>query len=161
MEALREFSTWLLFIHIGSAVLALGPVFIYVHIRKAAIEEPAHAIFAMRLARSISEGWAHPLALVLIASGFALIWSLGYDVLSTGWLLVAVVLYLGNFTYANLVNNRDLARMLELIESGPPASLSAHDRAELATRRRRTRYAGIYMRSVLAIVLFLMIAKPF
>jgi uncharacterized membrane protein len=85
----------------------------------------------------------------------------GWDVLASGWLLVSIVLYLASFLWASLVQNRDLARVLELMEQGTPLSLTEGERAELARRRMRIRYGGLFMRAVVVVVLFLMIAKPF
>lgn len=161
IDALRQPFFWLLFIHVGAAIIGLGPSFIYARIGGAAAKEPAHALFAMRLSRALATRWTHPLAFVVLASGFALVWYSGWDVLSTGWLLTSIVLFLASFLYATFVQNRDLSRALELIERGPPDTLAAAERAELATIRRRIRYGGIFMRSIVVVVLFLMITKPF
>jgi hypothetical protein len=158
---LTEPAVWLLFIHVGSALLGLGPSFIYPRIGQAAGREPAHALFAMRLSRALSTRWTHPLALVVLLSGAALIWRLGYDVLATGWLLVSIVIFLASFLYAAFVQNHDLARSLAIIEQGPPESLDEAQREELARLRRRIRYGGLFMRSIVVVVLFLMIFKPF
>ena len=161
LDAIRQPFFWLLFIHVGSALIGLGPSFIYARIGQAAGKEPAHALFAMRLSRSLATGWTHPLAAVTLISGFALVWWVGYDVLATGWLAVSIVLFVASFLYATFVQNRDLARTLELIEKGPPDTLSDDERHELTGLRRRIRYGGIFMRSIVVIVLFLMIFKPF
>jgi len=152
---------WLLFIHVGSAIVGLGPSFIYGRIGQAGGKEPAHALFAMRLSRNLSTKWTHPLAFVLLVSGFALIWSRGYDVLATGWLLASVVLFVASFLYATFIQNRDLARLLELIEQGPPDTLTGADQAEVVKLRQRIRYGGMFMRGIVVIVLFLMVFKPF
>lgn len=152
---------WLLFIHIGAGITGLGPSFIYARIGRAAGKEPAHALFAMRLSRSLATGWTHPLALVLLLSGFGLIWVRGYDLLATGWLLVSVVLYVTSFLYATFIQNPDLARTLALIEKGAPDALDEAERLELAGLRRRIRHGGMFMRGIVVVVLFLMVFKPF
>lgn len=152
---------WFLFIHIGAAIVGIGPSFIYSRIGQAGGREPAHALFAMRLSRSLSTRWTHPLALVVLLSGFALVWIRGYDLLNTMWLTVSMVIFIISFLYASLVQNRDLTRSLELIEQGPPDTLSDEDQAELLKLRTRIRYGGIFMRGIVVVVLFLMIFKPF
>jgi hypothetical protein len=161
MAAVREPFFWLLFIHIGSALIGLGPSFIYSRIGQAAGKEPAHALFAMRLSRSLSAGWTHPLAFVTLVSGFALVWYSGRDVLTVSWLSVSIVLFVASFLYATFIQNSDLTRTLELIEQGPPDTLKTSQRDELMRLRKRIRYGGLFMRSIVIIVLFLMVFKPF
>ena len=161
MAAIREPLFWLLFIHVGAVIVGLGPSFIYSRIGKAAGKEPAHALFAMRLSRALATKWTHPLAFVVLVSGFALVWYVGYDVLATGWLSVSIVIFLASFLYATFIQNRDLSRTLELIEKGPPDTLEEAERTELLGLRKRIRYGGMFMRSIVVVVLFLMIFKPF
>lgn len=161
MQALREPFFWLLFIHIGAAIIGLGPSFIYARIGQAAAKEPAHGLFAMRLSRALATGWTHPLAATVLVSGFLLVWVAGYDIFATGWLLVSIVIFLVSFLYATFIQNRDLARALELIEKGPPDALAEAERSELAGIRVRIRYGGMFMRSIVVVVLFLMVFKPF
>jgi Predicted integral membrane protein (DUF2269) len=160
LAALTEPFFWLLFIHAGSAITGLGPSFIYGRIGQAGGKEPAHALFAMRLSRSLSTKWTHPLAFIVLASGFALIWMRGYNFFATGWLFASVALFLASFLYATFIQNRDLARLLDLMEQGPPDSLSADEQAEQLQLRKRIRYGGMFMRSIVVVVLFLMIFKP-
>ena len=160
-RALTEPFFWLLFIHVGATIIGLGPSFIYSRIGAAAGKEPAHALFAMRLSRALSTKWTHPLAFIVLLSGFGLIWVRGYDLLATGWLLASVVIYGMSFLYATFVQNHDLTRALELIEKGPPDTLAEEDRNELMGLRKRIRYGGVFMRSIVIVVLFLMIFKPF
>lgn len=160
-DSLTQPYFWLLLIHMGTAIVGIGPSFIYSRIGQAAGKEPAHAIFAMRLSRALATRWTHPMAFILLLSGFALIWTLGYDLLATGWLLVSAVIFVISFLYATFIQNPDLARSLELIEKGPPDALPDDERAELLGLRKRIRYGGIFMRSIVVIVLFLMIFKPF
>jgi hypothetical protein len=152
---------WLLFIHIGSGIIGLGPSFIYSRIGQAGAKEPAHALFAMRLSRSLSTKWTHPLAFILLLSGFGMIWVRGYDVFATGWLLASIILFVASFLYATFVQNRDLTRTLEIIEQGPPDSLTQDQRSEVLNLRKRIRYGGLFMRAIVVIVLFLMVFKPF
>jgi hypothetical protein len=152
---------WLLFIHIGTGVIGLGPSFIYGRIGQAGAKEPVHALFAMRLSRALSTKWTHPLAFIVLLSGFGMIWIRGYDVLATGWLLASIVLFVASFLYATFIQNRDLTRTLELIEQGPPDTLEEAERAELLRLRKRIRYGGLFMRAIVVIVLFLMVFKPF
>ena len=115
----------------------------------------------MRLSRTLATRWTHPMAFIVLLSGFGLIWVRGYDLLATGWLLVSVIIFVISFLYATFIQNHDLARTLELIEKGPPDTLAEEERIELVGLRKRIRYGGIFMRTIVVVVLFLMIFKPF
>ncbi len=160
MEVFLKPYTWLLAIHVGSVITGLGPSFIYARIGKAGAQEPAHALFALRLNHWLSTRWTHPLATLVLVSGFLLIWVTGYPVMSMPWLLVSIVLYGASFLYATFVNTRDLNAILAIVETGPPPSQPPEVQAELVRLRKRVRYGGLFMRSVVLIVLVLMVAKP-
>jgi uncharacterized membrane protein len=160
MDALTRPYVWLLVIHVGAVIVGLGPSFIYARIGKAGAQEPAHALFALRLNRWLSTRWTHPLATVVLLSGFALIWITGYPVMQTPWLLLSIVLYGASYVYATFVNTRDLDAILRIVEQGPPPSQPPEVQAELLRLRRRVRYGGLFMRGVVLIVLVLMVAKP-
>lgn len=151
---------WLLLVHIGSALIGLGPSFVYGRITQAAASAgPGQMPFAVRLTRELSTRWTHPLAALVLLSGFGLVWTMHYDVLATPWLLVSVVLFLASFFYATFVQNRDTLRSVELIMIGMP-NLTEDERTEAARLRKRIRWGGLFMRIVVVIVLFLMVMKP-
>lgn len=160
MEIILKPYTWLLALHVGSVITGLGPSFIYARIGKAGAAEPAHALFALRLNHALSTRWTHPLSIVVLISGFLLIWVTGYPVMQMPWLLLSITLYVASFLYATFVNAKDLEAILAIVEQGPPPTLSPELQAELLRRRKRVRYGGLFMRSVVLIVLVLMVAKP-
>ena len=160
MHALTQPSVWLLIIHVGAVIIGLGPSFIYGRIGRAGAAEPAHALFALRLSRALSTRWTHPLATVVLLSGFALIWVTGYPVLQTPWLLASILLYGASYVYATFVNTRDLDAILTIVEQGPPSTQPPEVQAELLRLRTRVRIGGLFMRSVVLVVLVLMVAKP-
>lgn len=151
---------WLLLVHIGSALVGLGPSMVYGRITKAAAEAgPGQIPFAVRMTRELSTRWTHPLAALVLLSGFGLVWTMHYDILATPWLLVSVVLFLASFLYATFIQNRTTLRSLELVMRGLP-NLSEDERAEAARLRNRIRWGGLFMRVVVLVVLFLMVMKP-
>ena len=151
---------WLLLIHIGSALIGLGPSMVYARITKAAAQAgPGQMPFAVRLTRELSTRWTHPLAALVLLSGLGLIWTMHYDILATPWLLVSTVLFLASFLYATFIQNRDTLRSLELIMKGVP-NLSEAEQAEATRLRSRIRWGGLFMRGVVVVVLFLMVMKP-
>ncbi len=151
---------WLLLIHIGAAMIGLGPTFVYGRITQAAVRaEPGHVPFSVRVSRDLSTRWTHPLSGIVLLSGFALIWTMRYDVLAVPWLAASIVLFMSSYLYASFVNNRFTLRSLELALKGMP-NLTDAERAEAARLRVRIRRGGLFMRSVVVVVLFLMVMKP-
>lgn len=151
---------WLLLIHIGSAIVGLGPSMVYARITQAAVQAgPGQMPFAVKLTRELSTRWTHPLAATVLLSGAGLIWVSHWDLLATPWLLTSSVLFLASFLYATFIQNRDTMRSLELIMKGQP-NLTDAERAEAARLRSRIRWGGLFMRSVVVVVLFLMVMKP-
>ncbi|MEZ4595540.1 MAG: DUF2269 family protein [Chloroflexota bacterium] len=151
---------WLLLLHIGGALIGLGPSMVYGRITRAAAEAgPGQMPFAVRLTRELSTRWTHPLAAIVLVSGFGLIWTMHYDVFATPWLLASIVLFVSSFLYATFIQNRDTMRSLELVMKGLP-NLTEDERAEAARLRARIRWGGLFMRGVVVVVLFLMVMKP-
>ncbi len=150
----------LLLIHLAGVMVGLGPTFVFARITATAARQPEHARFASRLVQDLSSKWAHPIAGVVLVSGLLLVWSIGYDLLATGWLLLSLVLFVPSFLYAAVVQNPDIGRVLALTDGGPPEPGSPAA-AELARRRVRIRRGGLYMRATALIILVLMVLKPF
>src|SRR3954462_15988162 len=84
----------LLFLHVMGAIVAFGPTFSFPLIGSMAGTEPQHVNFALRMQERISERIIIPLAIFQGVTGALLIWRIGFEVLSRGWLLGAIVLYL-------------------------------------------------------------------
>lgn len=151
---------WLLLVHVGAGIIGLGPSFVYGRITQAAAQAgPGQMPFAVRLTRELSTRWTHPLAALVLLSGFGLVWTMHYDILRTPWLLLSIVLFVSSFLYATFIQNRDTMRSLELVMKGM-ANLDDAERAEAARLRSRIRWGGLFMRVIVVVVLFLMVMKP-
>jgi hypothetical protein len=151
---------WLLLLHIGAGIIGLGPSFVYGRITQAAAQAgPGQIPFAVRLTRELSTRWTHPLAAIVLLSGFGLVWTMHYDILATPWLLTSIVLFIASFLYATFIQNRDTMRSLELVMQGLP-NLSEAEKAEATRLRTRIRWGGLFMRVIVVVVLFLMVMKP-
>lgn len=160
MPELLQFLPILLFLHLVGVMIGLGPTFVFERIVSTGARDPAHARFASRLVRSISSEWSWPLATLVLITGFAMILVLGPALLSRGWLVLSIILFLPSWMYAALVQNRDIGRVLAITENGPPDPASAEGQ-EVARRRVRLGRGGIYMRATALTILFLMVVKPF
>jgi hypothetical protein len=157
---MTELLPYLLFLHLVGAIAGIGPTFAFARITALGRTEPLHSSFAVGVVRSIQERLTVPLAILTLGSGLAMLVILRYDLARTGWLSVSIVLFLSSFFYALFVQNRDLIRVIEIASDGPHA-LGSGAAVELARRRARLRWGGIFMRVSALVILFLMIVKPF
>lgn len=149
----------LLFLHLLGVVVGIGPTFAFSRITATGRGEPIPGAFTTKVVRAITTSLTIPLAALVLVTGIAMLAIIGYDLLATPWLLASIVLFLASFGYATTIQNRDLVRIIDLAASpGPPDPAVA---SELARRRRRVRYGGIFMRLAAATILFLMVVKPY
>ena len=149
---------WLLFLHILGAVIAFGPGFAFAFFGAAAGREPQHANFTLRTTKLIADRMVTPLAIFQGVTGVALILAEGIDLLNAKWLLAGIVLYAAALYIALGLNLPNLRRLIELTSTppgpgGPPP--------EIPARAARSRQYGMAMGALVAIIVFLMVVKPF
>jgi hypothetical protein len=86
----------------------------------------------------------------LAATGAAMLWSLGAELLTQPWLLVALVLYAINLAVAAFISRPNLRRLI---------GLRADDEG-WRRRARQQRYVAYGMAAVIGLIGFLMSTKP-
>jgi len=148
----------LLFLHFFGVIAGIGPTFVFGRIAGAGAGTE-HGMFATRVVRMLTRGTAIPLSALVLVSGFALIFEIGFDLTDTPWLLISVILFLGAFTYSVTVQNPTLGRVIALSDAGETASPTFA--ADIARLRKRVRYGGVYLRTSAIVILALMVFKPF
>lgn len=149
---------WLLFLHILGAVIAFGPGFAFAFFGAAAGREPQHVNFTLRTMKLIADRMVTPLAILQGVTGVGLILAEGIDLLNAKWLLLAIVLYAAALYIAIGLNLPNLRQLIELTSTppgpgGPPP--------ELLARIARSRQYGSAMGGLVAVIVFLMVVKPF
>jgi hypothetical protein len=177
MEAEMSLFPWLLFAHVLGAIIAFGASFSAFPLLGAMSgKEPMHANFGSRVSHAISTRFVRPLAILQGITGLAMIWVANIDLTKALWLDVAIVLYVIAIGYALFVQIPLSHRLVELTSGGPPASGApaggppGSDPAggapkgpppgliEAATKARR---GGMFLGISIAIIVFLMVVKPF
>lgn len=141
----------LLTIHITLAVSLLAPSLVLPFLLRAGTTErgrgtATRALMAMQGTGSAMIGGA------LALTGAGLVASLGTELLSQPWLLVALTLYALNLLAAAFVSRPNLRRLLRLGAAG--------DDAAWRKRARQQRYVAYAMAAATGVIGFLMSTKP-
>ena len=157
---------WLLFLHIVGAIIAFGPGFALAIFGAAAGREPQHANFTLRASSVIARRLIVPLAILQGITGLGLVLIEGTELLTRGWLLLAIVLYAIALFIAIGLNLPNLRRLIEMTTpppGGPPAGgpPAGGPPPELVDRVAKSRQYGMAMSGLVVVIVFLMVVKPF
>lgn len=113
---------WFLFAHIFGAIIAFGASYSTFPLLGAMSgKEPAHGNFGSRVSLAISEKVVRPFAILQGLTGLGLIWSANIDLTKALWLDVAILIYLFALGYALFVQIPVGRRIVQLTSGGPPA----------------------------------------
>ena len=156
---LRFLFPWLLFVHVLGAILAFGPTFAFSIIGAMGGQEPQHGNFATRVSARITDRLVEPLAIFQGITGVLLILITGRNLLTSAWLMIAIVLYLGALGYSLFVQRRDVHRIIELTSAPPPPDATGPPPGLLEVVARVQR-AGMILGIVVVLIVFLMVVKP-
>jgi uncharacterized membrane protein len=155
----------LLFTHVAGAIVAFGPTFSFPFLGSMAGSEPQHRNFALRYQQRVATRLVVPLAVLQGVTGLLLVWRIGFDILSRGWLLVAIVLYLTALAISFGIMLPALRTLIPATSGPPPTppagSAPAGPPPHLAAIARRARMAGFVNMALILTIVFLMVTKPF
>jgi uncharacterized membrane protein len=157
-----DFVKLFLFLHIGGAIIAFGPVFALPLMGAMSGKEPQHANFAARASGAISTRRITPFALSMAVTGLLLIWATGRDLTSAAnyWLDLAIVVYVVTVGYALMVQGPAGRKLVELTSQPPPPGATGPS-PELMATVKRARRGGLILMGAVTVIVFLMIFKPF
>jgi len=141
------------FIHILSAIVAVGLNISYAIWMIRAQREPTHTTFALRGIKFLDDRIANPAYGVLLVTGLLMVFLLPIPI-TTLWIVIALVLYavlivLGLFFYTPTLRNQ-----IKLAEEG---DLSSPEFTRLA---RRGQILGQTLGLVVVVILAMMVFKP-
>jgi hypothetical protein len=160
---------WFLFAHVLGAIIAFGASFSTFPLLGAMSgQEPAHANFGSRVGHAISTKVVRPLAILQGITGVAMIWLASIDLTKALWLDVAIVIYVIAIGYALFVQIPVGHRLVQLTSGGPPPAAADGAPAapqgpppELIATAMKARRGGMFLAIAIAIIVFLMVVKPF
>jgi uncharacterized membrane protein len=162
----------LLFLHVLGAIVAFGPSFAFALMGPMAAAEPMHMNYTLRLQKKIASTLITPLALVQGVTGLLIVWRISavsgvgfVDVLTQGWLLVAIVLYITALTISFALIYPNLRILLHGTSGPPPAppagGAPAGPPPHIMAAAKRIRMASMSTLVLIVSIVFLMVTKPF
>jgi Predicted integral membrane protein (DUF2269) len=153
-----ELFPYLLFLHVGGAILAFGPPAAYSIMGSMAGKEPQHANFSTRQVDAIGTRLVYPLAILQGVTGVLIILSVDYPIFSTPWLLGAIAMYIITLVYALTLQRNAVHRMI-VLTSAPPAAGSPPS-PEIPATVKLIQRGGIFLTIMIFVIVFLMVVKP-
>jgi uncharacterized membrane protein len=141
------------FIHVLSAIVAVGLNISYAIWIIRAQREPTHTTFALKGIKFLDDRIANPAYGLLLVTGLLMVFLLPIPI-TTLWIVIALVLYavlivLGLFFYTPTLRNQ-----IKLAEAGDLSSL------EFTGLARRGRILGQTLGLVVLVILAMMVFKP-
>jgi hypothetical protein len=162
----------LLFLHVLGAIVAFGPTFANALMGPMAAAEPMHMNFTLRMQKKIASTLITPLALVQGVTGLLLVWRFSeldaqksfLDVLTQGWLLVAIAMYITALAISFLVIYPNLHTLLDGTSGPPPAppagGAPAGPPPHIMAAAKRIRMASMTNLVLIVSIVFLMVTRP-
>ena len=147
------FFSILKFIHVLSAVTAVGANITYGIWIARASRQPQNLPFVLENIRLIDNRVANPCYALLLLSGLTMVFTIPLP-LTTPWLLTALVIYILMALTGALVYSRVVRSQIQLLEKE-----GFQSQAYQAVARRSTQM-GIVLVALVVIIIFLMVAKP-
>ena len=145
--------TILRFIHILAAIVAVGFNISYAVWIIRAQRDPSHTAFALRGIKFIDDRIANPAYGVLLITGIALVFLIGYKI-TTLWIDVALVLFVALIVVAATQYTPTLREQVKLAEAGDTTS------AEFTRLAKRGQTFGQVLGAIVVLILATMVFKP-
>jgi hypothetical protein len=157
--------SWFVFflvLHVVASIVAFGPTFAFPIIGKLSQTNPEHGAFGVKVILAITRRMVEPVAVVVPLLGVGLIYTGHIDLWRSEWLVISIVLYAIAFFFANLVQNRNVAKFLTMLQAMPPGPPpeGAAPPAELTSMVRRINLGGAFLAVAVVVITLLMIWRP-
>lgn len=147
---------WLKLVHILAAIVAVGFNLSYVTwlVRSGLSQDPRQLGFALRGIKFLDDYLANPSYIVALLTGLAMAWVGGYDLPSTSWMLVALLLFGVMAVVAFGFYTPTLSRQIRVLET------EGHESAAYKQLDRRQTVLGVVLFAFALTIVGLMVLKP-
>lgn len=141
------------FIHIASAITAVGANITYGVWNVMGAREPVHMGFMLKGIRFLDNRIANPAYGVLFLTGLAMIF-IGHWSITSLWIIVAVILFVAVAAIGGGVFTPLLRNQIRLADAGDTTS------AEFTRLANRSRMLGPILGIIVVVILVMMVFKP-
>jgi len=145
--------SFLKFLHVMTAVVAVGFNASYGIWLARVAREPEHAAHVLKGIKTLDDRFATPAYVLLLVFGMAMVWESGIP-LSTFWIAASIALYVVVVGLAVAGYTRALRRQVALAEAG---RIDSDEYRRVA--RRGTSLGGI-IAVIVIVIIFFMVTKP-
>ena len=142
------------FLHILLAIVAVGFNASYALWLVRAQRDPRHLDFALRGVKLLDDYFANPAYLLLLVSGLAMTFMAGYALLTTFWLLAALLLWIVAIALGYGLYTPTLSRQIKVLAA------SGAESPEFQTLSTRGQVLGIVLGVLVLLIVALMVFKP-
>lgn len=143
----------LLFIHIMSAITAVGSNITYGVWNVRAAQEPANSAFVLKGIKFIDDRIANPAYGALLVTGLLMV-AIGHWAITSLWIIVALVLFVAIAVIGLVLFSPLLKTQIRLADSGETAS------AEFQRLANRSRTIGPILGLLVVVIVIMMVFKP-
>ncbi len=145
--------TALKFLHVLSAIVAVGTNATYGVWLARARKSPAQLPFALKTVKLLDDRLANPAYALLLVTGLAMVFVAPFE-MTTPWILASLILYAGLFIIGVAGYTPTLREQIRLAEAEGPGSQTYR-----AVARRGT-ILGIALAVIAIVIVYLMVTKP-
>ena len=155
----------ILFLHVLGAIAAFGSSFTaFPVIGAMGGKEPMHGNFALRVTETIAKRvWI--LAIIQGITGVLLIITGSVDLTKALWLDVAIVLYIGALAFSYFRQTPTLMKLIEMTSTPPappaPGAAPMGPPPAFMALVKQVQQGGMILGLLVAVIVFLMVTKPF
>lgn len=161
-----------LFLHVGAAIIAFGPTFVFPLVGGFAGKEPMHGNFAARINEAIEDRIVLPFALSMPVTGIFLIYFAHFNLLdrSAWWLDLAILAYIVAIGISVVVQRPLVQKIVHLTTRpaaapgaapvGPPAGAPPGPPPGLLETTKAVQRNGQFLGVLLVFIVLMMVVKP-
>jgi uncharacterized membrane protein len=140
------------FVHVVSAIVALGANVTYAVWLRAAGRDRDRLVFAIRTIRVLDRMVANPAYIVVLLTGVGMV-LLGHFSFETGWIALSLVLYVGVAVIGISLFAPAVRRQLAEAERDPTSE-------SYRAAAGRSNALGVLTIAIVLVIVFLMVTKP-
>lgn len=145
--------TWLKFLHVLLAIVAVGFNASYGIWLTRSARHPEHESFALRTIKVLDDRFANPAYGLLLVTGLLMVWQAEIP-LSTFWIATSLGIYGAVILLGLAVYSPTLRRQIRALEEAGP------DSQEYRRLSTRGTVVGILLAVMVIVIVFLMVTKP-